>query len=925
MTAPSGPHRPGVKSSRVFLPTAFLLAACARDMGQTHRLPPSEQSNATTAEDASSQGRPVIVGRVVDTEGRPVDGAQVLTQADWGPGRIDIGVFAQDERSRPHCGWTNVDGRFSVSAPAPGKIRVVVRKLGYAEFDTGQGALGLYAPALFVVDCPVTDVGELTLVPGAIIEGRVVDSEGLGVADAGMVQSLSSGSGSTWYSYDLRLASTDAEGFFRVDVLGAGEHWLTVLAPGFFEGRLDVEDLRQGEFRRTPPVVLERGPVVSGSVQPVPEAETVWVWVRRGKSVPVDYIQEDFVDLGELWGEVRWIDPDVFTMAFVPVGAGGDFVIGAELPRDTGSPPEDRVWLTPVSAWSPSIQPVGPTLVVAPGTQGIELEVVPPSTLRFDVVDSETGLPIVELNVRVAPAGWIPRPLRNEDGSPRRRFAGGRVRTEVWPLGEPPGVQLTIAAAGYRAHVATPRCEPGENLALGSIELEPVEPLEVMVRDAATGEPCPEVSIEMILDTDQEALVRLHDGRHHPGEIGVREGRTDFTGRLLLSPHHGDSQIFTRAEGYLPSVHKVVGDARQIEIALDAHPRLDVLVLDSGGRAVARVPLSMDHGRPLTFTDAEGRATLHYDGGPSSVGVASWYGLLGAREDHSTEEVLRGACRDVEVAGGERLDVTLRLSDLVSLEGRILVGGQPLAGGLVFVRRGEHLAGPLTTDGRGRFRHARVVGEPFDLLFTHPSRIGYDELEVEVVDGVARCDVDLADTILEGRLVDDGGLPIAGVRLRIAHYRPSEWDEWDETRPRSEPFFSTASDGTFRLHGVPAGERFALRLEAPHVLPLEWSIRALQTGSWIDLGDIGLHRAAELRVLVRNPNSERVWIRIWIGKAGGVELQERQDWNRREIDLHYDSLEPGEYVIQVRRESGSVVRRVVLMAGETTKVEFEVP
>ncbi len=171
-----------------------------------------------------------VAGRVVDDEGRPVAGARVTTTSDGVLDRAPPGVTTDEQ------------GRFALpppGPPAPGRRVSIV-----AEGPEGRAALSLRP------DETVSDV-VLVLVPGATVQGRVVDGEGRALAgvvarlepvwgrlpDRGRpgarTSLLLSMSGS---DAGFPTASTDAEGRFEVRAVPRGPYDVR-LARGALEGR----------------------------------------------------------------------------------------------------------------------------------------------------------------------------------------------------------------------------------------------------------------------------------------------------------------------------------------------------------------------------------------------------------------------------------------------------------------------------------------------------------------------------------------------------------------------------------------------------------------------------------------------------------------------------------------------------------------
>ncbi len=197
----------------------------------------------------------MVVGRVVDVQGKPIGGAGVLALA-----RYDVvGQVHADAEGRFRLGPIDPAKSLTIWASAPGMARERIEDVRvFAGADR--------------------DLGDFRLVPGTRLVGRAVDAHGGPVAGAKVSinvyhRVLGHTIDSNQKVWEL---ATDAEGRFRVDDLPAGEASLTLKAPGkvfTFQGRPMVPgtaavDLGDVKLDDETPI---RGVVVDQAGKPAPK------------------------------------------------------------------------------------------------------------------------------------------------------------------------------------------------------------------------------------------------------------------------------------------------------------------------------------------------------------------------------------------------------------------------------------------------------------------------------------------------------------------------------------------------------------------------------------------------------------------------------------------------------------------------------
>ncbi len=153
------------------------------------------------------------VGRVLDEGGAPVAGAQVVLHLLEGPQAPDVETIS------------GIDGRFELRRLTPGLAELKVRATGFAPATIR----GIELPSA----TPRFEIGDVLLQQGAILDGRVVDTEGDGVPEVRVYVGVAAGNrrpgargraqrflrtGERLVQHDLGVTSDD-EGWFRVGEL----------------------------------------------------------------------------------------------------------------------------------------------------------------------------------------------------------------------------------------------------------------------------------------------------------------------------------------------------------------------------------------------------------------------------------------------------------------------------------------------------------------------------------------------------------------------------------------------------------------------------------------------------------------------------------------------------------------------------------
>ncbi len=252
-------------------------------------------------------------------------------------------------------------------------------------------------------------------------------------------------------------------------------------------------------------------------------------------------------------------------------------------------------------------------------------------------------------------------------------------------------------------------------------------------------------------------------------------------------------------------------------------------VADSEGAAFFRNLEAGVHAFRLT---EEGAGT--YSSGGMSLRMAGG----GGPEQPWTEVVLEGGLTEL---------LTLTAPSPGSLSGRVTEAGEPLFGSevrLVDASEGSDPPipgfeeGPATSvDSTGRYSFDGVSPGSYELVVAHPSRVMPARRALEVRAGDNRFDVDLPVSIVEGRVTDAEGEPLAGARVRAERYQGQQATRRTvvmlnvvagadgdggavvSTSDGGSGPVHTDEDGRFVLRGVPADAELVVRAEMEEFEP----------------------------------------------------------------------------------------------------------
>lgn len=775
-----------------------------------------------TAPAAEAQGG-ALHGRVVDAGGRPIAGARVLVASAGGFGPLPLDQVPEDSplaRGRSET-RSAADGTFRIARPTGAGLRISVRSPGFAPLRSERGQ----AP-------PDGDLGDLALEAGAVLEGRVVDRGGRPVAGVEVhAPAGARGGGPLIVGFTLpgtRVGLTDGEGRFRLDELATGPFQLNFQHPRHPDRVHDGSVEAPGQVLAPLVVELADGHEVQGWVRGLEGVDPSTLRVRARGRLP-----EGSFDFSRM--------PRPRT---VELGPGGAFVLG-------GLEPEQAVELAVVDA---SAGPFGgersATLQSRAGARGLELRLREQSALTARVVDAATQEPIESF--RIEAGGRWRAPLRDDKGRAVEHHPEGRVRFAPLETGGASRISVRIAAEGYEAFERSDlSLQPGRELDLGVIALQPAPVLEVRVVDASSGRPIEGANVRLAewrREADRRApfaglrfeTFEASSPTPVAGSGSERSARTLADGVARLTSLPGRTCTLTVSHpGYVEYEGEPfplpAGAPEPVALALHRGGTVAVRVLDPDGNPVEGVAVER--------RAAEGDPGFSF-GGPNATGSDGWVsferlrpGVHGFRVGRASGpfggggvafRAIGGGAQDtgppfsdVTVQEGERVELILGAPARAALSGEVREGGRPLAGAtltllpaggaddpMAFVARQFGGAGQVRSGSDGRFAFPPQSLDRYRVEVTHPARAMPHEVEVALDAGGAVLRIDLPLTAISGRVTDGDGRPVAGATVGVGPAPRSG------SRPAPRVGMALAVGGGGDVVSFPGGAQTSVRTDS---------------------------------------------------------------------------------------------------------------
>jgi carboxypeptidase family protein len=823
--------------------------------------------------------RPSLSGRIVDDAGAPVAGARVLV-ASKSRGPWPLGAKGPPGTQEPDRTLSQPDGRFELAQIDEGPLRLAVRRAGFAPLDRDD-LLALPQQAL--------EVGDLQLTPAIELAGRVVDEHSAGVAGAELFSLGSSLPVPARYAgspHGERVAVAGEDGEFRIESLAPGEWRLLVCAAdhpeAVFEGATSVDQSPSLDLELT----LQAGFAIEGVVHcdgPLPRGLEV-------AAVPTRDLASRAPDVPFSSGSPAGTAPLESLAGFrrTPVDGLGGFVLRglAAGERYTLRAFDPDVAVEPECAlesrdrFSSSVEAVA-------GERDVELAYGLGATVNLTVVDHTNGLPIEEFSIGFG--GVAPTEVLASLGQEHRRHPGGQVRiqglrgrVELGSSGDDVSsaerFTIRVEAEGYeQLKVRGPVLEAGRSYEIGTLELWPLPVLRVLVLDSETGAP---IEGAAVLARSENPLL---PGRVQSSDATDERGLARLTLpacplSLVRASHPGHAPAIAQAPREPPGPLEPPFELRLFpgaSVSVDARDArgepLPLARILHAADVIGLTPMQRDLLRSFETralaADARGRAVFRdLQPGVHAFGLAV-EGRLGSDATGSAPEMT-----EIILRAGETRTLELRAEALATLAGRVLRGSEPLAGARLQLARGKsfwseeddwtEFSGCLRgdTDEQGRFAFADLSPGVYSLIVSH-ERLRTRRV-VAVERGSREILIDIDDTGLRGRVVDEEGRRVPGAKVQVFADRRGRRADfvlhpgWPFTTcaPDRTPIASALanSEGAFELLGLPsevtcdlAAERGALSGSRAHVV--------IPSGRIVEGVEVEVERTGELSVEIDVP------------------------------------------------------------------------
>lgn len=948
--------------------------------------PAASASSTQVAPTGAEAGTLTVEGRVVDASGAPVAGARVLA-AGGNSGIHVFGGFPLDARGAGEMSWLRrtetscgADGRFALHGLKPGNLRLAVRGAGFAPYDEENRAL----PA-----GTHYDLGSIELEPGVFVSGRVLDARGRPVEGADVLRLSEPGQAEFGHFFGgtgVPVARTAADGGFSVDQLAVGAWALRVESELHPHALVNGATNGPGERVDGLVVTLEEGEEIHGIVRGAPAGESFNV-----RALPRGAAREMASEESDL--------PPPSEPREAEVAADGTFQV-----RGVRRGLTYELGLTRANGrdgafgfiWSPAL---ATPVTAKAGERSAVLTYQPESALVFQALDKRTNQPVEEFTVACG-IDW-PVPQMGEDNRQVRARPEGRARVgNLRPHSSADKAQLRISAVGYSPFEADDLpLAVGQDTDLGPIFLEPLPVMTVRVLDAASGQPVaganvvlskvkPQDQREMGMRFEVDISAEAGDvGDVHFGGDESQRARTDEKGIALLTiPVGASCRLTVRHGGHAPWRSELFPapsgpSEREVQLGLGGSVTAIVLGPDgepvAGGRVEHQAPgaeggfAELGFGGHNEVTDERGEARFeHLEPGKHRFRLAKGQGEGVFSDRGGTYSIHVGGFDgggrgwvEAQVAEGATTEVEIHAPLEVAVEGRVREAGEALSGATVeLARKGEGegmprmpfpgAGGPSTqTDGQGRFRLEGIEPGEYLLSVRHPSRAMGSEEPITVREADLQHDVDLSVAIVEGKVTDAAGKPMAGVRVwparaqaegvrqsvRVLAFATN--DGGGSTVSFDEGGFAsiqsrTDAEGRYQLRGVTPDVELQVRAEGKGVQPASSAAFRVGHDEVRRNVDLALQTAGSVEVDAQrfdgSPARNLLVTARHEAPAGTEAAEQRTEFLGEEGRMLLDGLAPGTWRLTAQvlgpREGEAIEDQTVeVKAGETSKATFKVP
>lgn len=913
------------------------------DRGQAQAAIPATKRGGTKPAAAAFRTEPevtgIIRGRITDADGVGLAGGDVHAQ----PARGLLSNRRRDQAARTKA---EDDGRFELTVPA-GSLRLVIGLDGYAPMTQSAEARS----------GETVDLGDVRLAHGVRISGRVTNDRGLPVEGASLHRQVESSGGLIQLgALGALAATTDAGGHFEILRQAPGPFRFAVDHADHLRGSLEGATEFAGEVAHGLEVVLEQGVSIAGIVLELPEdleATSFRALARREGAGP---------DAGAFMFDSAF---DSSNERSGTVAKDGSFEI-----RGLAPAARYEVWIQLAErAWASGVRR-SERVAARSGDTGVRVAYSEGASLIF-ALQGQNGEPVSEPTIR---GGFSFQ--REFEGTALSEVEGTHALRHIWSPEVPKPFQITVEARGFETYKHDGVTIPARGeVDLGVITLKPKPQLEVTVLDASTGAPVEgaKVSLEKVSTaratgtriTSRSVSIDLGDASEFDfSMLGKDVQTTDEEGKCTLDVEPGTSVHVDVVHSNFSEIRTDpvrIGSGKAITetlVKLLPGGSVNVLVTDHLGSPVqsAKVQRRGEDDRPSptrVSTGPDGRALLT-GLAPGVHGLRLAANSLGGGMVAIPGLVTGDAgapWTEVTVEPGATTDTVLRAEPPMHVVGTITEAGVPLAGAKIRLRGAASTPGfpsflgggdSTKTDARGRFRLEDVKGGASTLVVAHATRAMDYEHSLEVEAGENEVDLDLGVTIVEGVVLDHGGEPLAGAKVKVS--RPAAagtravvsfvmtTDDGDEAGDtfisggsgEPEPVFTDA-DGRYSLRGVQAGVEFAVSATADGYDTAKSESLTLDGGEVRSDVDLAFVLTGSIRIDVERGQGRAMAI---LQRRGGSVTRPRIE-PFSGVSKTVDGLAPGIWTVRLNSMGAADARfapeehEVEVIAGEEAQAVFE--
>lgn len=935
---------------------------------------PEEEPEAHPKEPAG----PPMTGRLLDPFGNPVADAFVDV-SKWQAAATGMMMAGMGGGT----GGPDGDSRYAVRTDARGRFSIPRRPKLTGELAvaaTARGFLVLRERRVVDTEKGAVDLGDFHLEPGVVLGGIVVDHQNVPVAGARVRRSDGQNGGifeiSGAFLEEMGMGGlvgkevTDEEGRFEFPNEAPGAFTLTVEHEDYPETRIERESPPAGGEMTDLVIHMREGASIEGRITGLPESkENVHLMARL-----LEVQDEDGADFMDMLGDAGMFANNPST----EVAEDGSFAV-------RGLEPGARYELRAFTKGAMfQRRPVTKELEATAGDEGVELPYDAGTTLTFKVVDDATEDPITTLEVWHAwtDGGDMMAAMSAAfGGSKAKDYPKGIVElTELRPSSDPGHMDLRVGAPGY-LEVERDGIEVAQNTTvdLGVVRLRRAPTLRVRVTEAKSGKPVARARVRLSSGTSLMDMARQRRNGNinveidlgSDGEFDVADmrsqaasGKTDSKGVCEMPAFGTELGVLeVRSPKFSTLVKEPVvvnsTGTTELEVMLVRGGEVEVRVVDSRNRPLPGV--SVRHRDPDDVeqtsrqTNKHGVATFRrLQPGPHSFLAehrrGGLQGMFGGVDLDMPDNGQDEEWTPIGVVDGTTSSLKLSAPGFGNLAGVVTSNGLPLRGASVSLaaadsdddnelaqlggRFGELLeSGGLrdVTDEDGRYEISSVPAGEYRIVVRHENRAMPSSLKTHVEEGDNTFDARLTLTVIEGRVLDDTGDPIANAEVEVQRS-----DSSDEFMAASEvmagplaEFFGndrdktlTAADGSYRLEGVEPGVELRVVARKKGFSPQRSDPVTVAEGEVAIRVDVELQSAGSLRVLVQGPTRPFMAVSAtYAGELGEDETAATKIGIVQQGEAVLEGLRPGPWDVSLQRgPEGESSRQVLIVKDEETAV-----